>query len=146
VQVDGHSAYEGEVIRGKPSGYGKLVSGNYTYEGQFVNGKKHGYIECRSFVYTAQLRYLFDKKDGLETYVHNDGTTKTSVFVEGAQQLVERFVHRDGSLEYIDVVDGYRHGNSLTWDLKRGLFYAFEFEDHDLKGKGRKYAFKEEIA
>ena len=139
------TVYEGELVRGVPSGYGRHSVSNFIYEGQYVNGKKHGHVECHSYVFHSKCRYLHGTKDGLEVSVHNDGTVKALTFQKGVAQLVERIEHRDKSVEYLDIRDGVRNGLDVTFDSLKKLVYVFNFEDHEVVGRGKKYVYKSEV-
>jgi hypothetical protein len=143
-----NATYTGDLIRGIPSGVGKMVLDNgNTNEGQYVNGKKHGNIAAvfKKTGSRQECTWKYDKKDGISTETHPDGRVAHGVFIAGVQQHVVTWKHPSGLNEYIDNRDGKIHGHVIHYYTTEDYIVVYTYEAGEKQGKGKKYTYKEQV-
>lgn len=105
--------YVGQALAGKPSGHGKLCSPGHIIEGEFLNGKPHGKVLVTRDEYREKCRFVYGTKQGYYEKAYRNGGFESGCLVDGLSQGPKKFVHSDGSLEYLSMHAGSVVGVSI---------------------------------
>ena len=141
IQYDNGDYYIGEISKGIPNGYGKLISKKentyFTYIGEFKNGKKegNGNIFSSDNLFFYEGNWENDKKTGLGKLIDNgiqyNGNFKDDLF-NGSGSLILK----DGNFLEGEFKQGKLFGIGHL-NYKNGNIYVGNFEDNLPNGKGQ---------
>ena len=140
--------YEGDLIKGRPSGLGRIRGDEYSeeFDGLFLNGLKHGSFVCLlPNGDESERRYLYDKLDGEKRTVDEEGNRFSSVYMDGRQRHVFKKVYVGGAVEFIDCEDYEYNGYYVRYDPAEDTVNVSLYEDGHAKGNRKKYVYKSEV-
>lgn len=121
----GAGVYEGELLYGKPNGYGILKwQGVYSYEGMWIDGKYEGIGQLKGEGYSCIGSFKDGLLSGYAIKTYSDGKIEKGTFTQGSLNDKGTIIWPDGTKYVGGFLHGDRKGMGLLINADGGYFFG----------------------